>query len=172
MLRPVGAISASCLHSSYFPLSDIGSLGQYLSTNIPYSPWIQSSLYSPLSLPLSPFFFMKTKAHIYVDIPGLRWSYYRFPSCCLLLPPAVNPSCTLAPNEPPQCIDRSRLPKMTDVSEVHVWGYSIRMVKRFWYYGWSHGRSLLFSHVSQDLRRNDFKIRENEYWKSLLTSKL
>ena len=64
MLRPVGAVSASCLHSSLLPyLSDIGSLGQYLSTNIAYSPWIQSSLHSPL--PLTFFFYENRSSHLH-----------------------------------------------------------------------------------------------------------
>ena len=55
MLRPVGAISPSCLHSFLPPcLSDIGSVGQHLLTDIACSPWIQSSFYSQ-SLPLSLF---------------------------------------------------------------------------------------------------------------------
>ena len=53
MLRPVGAISPSCLHSLLPPcLSDIGSVGQHLLTDIACSPWIQSSFHSQ-SLPLS-----------------------------------------------------------------------------------------------------------------------
>jgi len=104
MLRPVGAISPSCLHSFLPPcLSDIGSVGQHLLTDIACSPWIQSSFYSQ-SLPFSLFLslFHKNRS---LQLHGHPWLKVVLTLLPFLLPafsPGICPPDTLTPMSLPE----------------------------------------------------------------------
>ena len=107
MLRPVGAISPSCLHSFLPPcLSDIGSVGQRILTDIACSPWIQSSFYSqslPLSLSLS--LFHKNRSSQLHGHPWLKVVLTLLPFLLPASSPRHQSSWRNDPSEPPQGTD-------------------------------------------------------------------